>query len=313
MALEEKCDSATQVGNSGVGAGCKLDVPAGIIAVPKAAKWTAANMADFYAYIQTMIHAVKPSRWYPVFSNLVNIEIAKEGDTIITRANGSRKMTRLGGYSFTYSFADGGECLAKFLMSLNKAGYAFIYVDVQSRFKVRKNADGTYSAPRADDLFSPGADLETFDAEFMNKLIGYVTAEEWIMKSDIFKNTEDLTELIGLFDTVASSRAAATTTKVTVGFKTECDGVDLYDLPGIPDALAVAAAFSVRDNATGTAVTVTAVAKNAAVKGWDLTFSSQAGKTLIVGQSSPAAWLTLATPVPGYDVVTPVEIVIPAS
>ncbi|QES88862.1 hypothetical protein [Rhizosphaericola mali] len=268
MALLNPCSVTGRGSNTGVECGKTLGVPAGIIMVPANAKWSLADMQDFAAYIQTKIHAAASQRWYPVFTDLKNFEVTQDSDTQENFADGTNKMIRLGGYTLTFSFLEGGECLAKSLLSFNKKGYRFIVVDVDSQFKVRKNGDGSYSGLRVTDLYAPSPNLNTLAASYMNRIIASISVDEYIEKAEIFLNDTDLTELNGLLEVELSSVAAPTATKLTISAKTECAGTDLYD--EYADALAVVDAWKVTDS-TGADVAITAVAKNDTLKAWELT------------------------------------------
>lgn len=308
--LLNPCVGGGTVENTGVECGKSISIPAGIIIVPPTAKWTKADMTDPLAFFQSKIHAAKGARFYPVFADLKNIEVAEGSDQTETYADGTTKLLNLGGFTITLTFADGGECLAKKLLSFNKKGYRFIIVDNLNQFKVRKNADGTYSGLKATDLYGTRPELATFAASYKNKVVMNITLEEYITNASIFQTDVDLSDLMGLLDVDIESKAPATTTQVTVGATTECAGTDLYDL--FADELAKTDAWRVTD-ATGTVVTVTAVAKNDTVKGWDLTFATQAGKTLSVGLADAPALMALVPPVTGYEGAKAASIVIPAA
>lgn len=305
MALIESCVGDTG-DNTGYECGKALGPLAGVIMVPASAKWEKSDMDDFAAFIQVKMHAVPSQRWYPVFSDLVNMEPTKEADNITTFASGSTKMNRLGAYTMTLSFSEGGECLAKALLSFNKKGYKPILVDTDSQFKVRKNSDGTYSGLNVYDMYSPGPDVQTFDAPFLNKIYMSISVKEFVQSASIFKNDTDITDLLGLLDVEATQTAAATTTVLKVGFKTICGGTDLYD--DYADELAFASAFVVKEGAT--VITPSGVAKDTVNHGWSLTVATQtSGDILVVSGSSAAAWETLG--VVGYEPTQSVTITIP--
>ncbi len=305
MALIKACSSGNVL-NTGFECSELLDVPAGVIMVPGTAKWTQANMQDFPAFVKQKLHTTKSDRWYPVFSDLVNFEVNKESDQVENFANGTSKLTRLGAYGFTLSFAEGGECLAKALLSFNKMGYRPILIDVASRFKVRKNIDGTFSGLKVSDLYGGSPDLTTFDASFKNKLIMSITVKEYIQNAAIFQDASDLTDFIGLLDVDLVSAAAATTTKLTVKASTDCGGTDLYDM--FKTQLAVPTAWKV--SKAGAAIVPTAVATNDMLKAWEITVAAQtSGDILSVSGADASVWLGLN--VEGYEAAQAISITIP--
>jgi hypothetical protein len=107
------------------------------------------------------------------------------------------------------------------------------------------------------------------------------------------------------------SKAAGTTTKLTVGAVTDCSESDLFDLNGLADALAVIGAYKVTNKATGATITITAAAKNTTLKAWELTGTFVSGQTYVVTFSAPNVLAGLATPVTGYEAVKAVEIAVP--
>lgn len=308
--LLNACAGDAGMENTGVECDKMLAVLLGLMAVPATAKWSKADMADPLAFFQEKIHAPKAERFYPIFADLKNFEVADGSDQQETYGDGTTKLLRLGGYTMTLSFIRGGECLAKKLLSLNKKGYRVIVFDELDQFKVRKNADGTYSGLKVTDLYGSRPQLATYAASFQNKVVINISTEEYIKHASIFKSDTELSDLTGLLDVDVESKAAAIATKVTVGASTECAGTDLYDL--YPDDLAVPDAWKVMDS-TGAAVTVTTVAKNAAVKGWDLTFATQAGKTLSVGLADASVLAGLDPAVTGYEGAGAATIVIPSA
>lgn len=306
--LENPCVDGQGVQNTGVECGKALSYPQGVILCPSKAKWTKAEMVDPYQFFQTKIHAAKSTRFYPVFADLKKFEVAEGSDQTETYDDGTTSLIRLGGYGMTLSFKEGGECLAKKLLSFNKKGYSFIIVDELGQFKVRKNADGTYSGLKASDIYGSRPELATSAAVYKNRLVVSISVEEYITNSEIFKSDADLSDLLGLLDVDVVSLAAATTTKVTVGASTECAGTDLYALFG--DALAVITAWKIVDKATGLPLTISAAAKNVAVSGWDLTVATGAGKTVLVNLTDAATLMILE--VEGYEGAGAAEISMPA-
>lgn len=306
MALIDICQTANTPKNSGSECGKALGNPKGIIAVPGNAKWNQSDMdTDFYAFIKTKMHTTASSRWYPFFQNLKNFEAPPESPQIETFADGTMKLVRLGSYNLTFSFADGGECGAKFLLSLNKKGYRFIIVDEDSQFKYRKNADGTFSGLKPSDLYSPGPDQKTPSAVFMNKLVANISVDEYVNKAEISKNDTDLTELVGLFDTKVTSAAAATTTKLKIAVNTICANTDLVAL--YDATLAVVGNFIVTNKATGAAVVCSA----AAVVGGHIELTGVFASASTFTVALAAASVLKAAGIEGYEGTQSVDILIP--
>lgn len=308
--LINPCDATSGVENTGFECAKSLSVPKGVILVPANASWSKTDMADPHAFFMGKIQAVRGTRFFPIFADLKDFAVTNVSDVTETFQDGTTKMIRLGGYTLAFTFADGGECLAKSLLSFNKKGYRMIVVDELGQFKVRANSDGTYSGLKVSDLYAAQPVNATFAISYKNVINANISVEEYIENSEIFKSDADLTELLGLLNVDVASLGAPTITKVTVGATTECAGSNLYDT--YADALAVIGAWKITDS-TGMPVTISAATKNTTVNGWDLTFATQAGKTLTVGLADTATLYALTSPVVGYEGIQSATIVIPAT
>lgn len=310
MAVRNACAIDTTGSNTGVECGKNLQAPKGFVLVRRTDEWDDDDLEDFYNYIQTKLHAAAAQRWFIINADLKNIENNEEADTMETFADGSQVFIKYGNYNRTASFYGGGTCLAKALMSFNRKGFSFIEFDNAGQIAMKKKANGKYAGFQPDELYSPKPTLANFANSYQNKMFISIKPDEYIKKSAIFAIDEDLTDLMGLLDVEMLEKAAGTATKLTVGAQTECAETDLFDL--LPDALNVIPAWKVTNKATGATITVTAVAKNATLKAWELTGVFTAGQTFIATLVPPASLAALTIPVTGYEAVLPVEIAIPA-
>lgn len=140
------------------------------------------------------------------------------------------------------------------------------------------------------------ADLTT--TPYKNRFSYSYDPQELVNNGIIFKGASALLSLTGLIDAMIISKAAGSTTTLTIGVVTECAGKDLVAKFGAN--LAKPAAFLVYDKADTamTPITVTAaiVSGNIVLTG---TFTS--GDTYHVVGQSPAAWAALTPTVVGYD------------
>lgn len=293
MSIINSCANESAGANTGVECGKSLAVLAGVILVPASARWTESDMENFYEFLMDKIHADASDRFYPIFADVKNYEATIDSDTTETYADGTSKLIRLGGYTHTLTLADGGECLAKTLMSFIGLGYRVVVVDKNSQFKVKKYSDGTYGGLKTTDINGGPSQFATFTTSYLNKFVFTITPEEYITKAEIFKNSEDLTELQGLLDVKITEAVSPTASKVTVKVLTECAGTDLYGL--YADQLAVASAFVVK-SASGSTKTVT-VAKNVTNKGFDLSGSFAEGDTVSLSDPSTLKGLQVV----GYE------------
>lgn len=306
MALINPCSFSNTGSNTGYECGKALSELAGVILVPPTASWSLSDMDDFAGYIETKTHAAKASRWFPIFADLKNIEISNESDTEESFPDGTKDLVRLGGYNLMLHFKEGGECLAQALLSFNKLNYRFILVDKDSQFKVRANADGTYSGLKASDIHGAAPQMKTFGQSFMNKLSINISVEEFIENAEIFQNDSDLTELTGLIDATMYSAAAASSTKIKLGVKTSCAETDLVALLG--SAWGDTDLFTLYNVTDAAAVVVSAAA---VVNGMiELSYTSQTSADVIrVTAAVPS--VMLANNVSGYEIPATINITIP--
>jgi hypothetical protein len=306
MALINPLAESLDVSNTGFEGSKQLEEIAGVILVPASAKWNAADMDDFPAFIEEKIHAAAADRWFPVFADLKNVEIGNESDTEESFPDGTKELIRLGGYNLMMSFKKGGEPLAKALIKLNNLDYRPIIVDKLSKFKVRLNADGTYSGLKTTDLGGGAPGLKTFAVSYMNKLRINISVDEFIKNAEILKDDSDLTELTGLIDCEVTEAAAATTTKLKVGVQTKDKETDLVALLG--DAWADATNFVVYNVTDSTTVTPSGVAVVSGIV--EITIAAQtSGDVVRVSGGTPAA--LLANDISGYEITDSVSITIP--
>lgn len=121
-------------------------------------------------------------------------------------------------------------------------------------------------------------------------------------KSDIgvVKLDFNLSDLVNIVDVQLKNAGGSTLTALKVAAETKYAGTNIYE--AYADALANKDAWKVTNAETGAAVAVSAVAKNATAKGWDLTKASGAG-TFRVELVDPAALKALNPSVEGIESV----------
>jgi hypothetical protein len=202
--------SEGSVSNTGVECSAALGIAKGIFIMHPSYTWTAEDMADPVAFITARIHAAGSSRFYPVLQGIFDFAIANESD--ITETNpitGINSRLRAGGFTLTYTFEEGGLCLAKALLGFQGKGYRFIAVDQDSKMLVRLNSDGTYSGLKSSDISSSIIPASA-SAKFKNTLILGVSQDEYIRHSELIQSSEDITDFNGLIDTEITKAAEAT-------------------------------------------------------------------------------------------------------
>lgn len=302
--LINPCDiTESSVANTGIECDGVLGIAAGVLIAHPSQKYTAEDLADPLAFFEEKIHAAGKARMYPIMQGIFDFGVAKDSD--VTEANpiaGISKVIRLGGLNLTYTFDKGGECLANSILEFFGKGWGFIPVDNEGQFKLRKNADGTYSPLRSYEV-SPNFAPKTASTSYKNIVVFSCDYNEWI-KAKLFKSDTTI-DLNGLIDAEIVSGGAATTTKLKIGVQTECAETDLvaeYDTD-----LADLDLFIVTDKNTSTVITPSAIAVAAGVL--EITGTYTTGHVINVTGSAPSVWLT--NEIPGYDATNGLDITIP--
>jgi len=303
MPLLEVCAAENTPKNTGVVCEASMLAPAMIIAVDPSLTWTAEDLADFYEYCITQIHAKK---MFPLIGSIKGLAASDENDVTQTFDNGAQVFVRSGVYNWLLSTNTGGNCLAAALASFNGRRFSFIEIDIDGKVCFRANADGTFSGLRPNEMYSPKPTKATFTTVNMNNLFISVTPKEYIENSKILKQDgEDLTGLKGLIDAVLIQGTVPNTqTSIALGLVAECSKKDL--IAG-RTGLGAIANYIIK-KADGTTVTPTAPA----TVGVNIVFtipSQTAGSVLTVQGVSPSA--LLANNVEGIEIVNILSVTIP--
>ena len=262
MALINPCSVDATPSNTGAECSAAMKATAMIIMVPKSAKWTNTELADFTGYVNTQIHAAPATRFFPVFGNAAPVRTIKdnpEADVTETMDDGSMKFIRYGMYNRTFVTTEGGIGLAKALMAM-RDNYAFVEVDITGQVAMMENADGTYSGFPVNLAYAPVPELANLKTSYKNQFMLSFSPANYIKKGKIFASdtTEDILSLRGLYDTqVTKGSTTQTTTNIFVDIATIIGGTDLVALYGT-ELAALFASFVIKKVSDGSSVTATA-------------------------------------------------------
>lgn len=287
-ALINPCDIEETSGlNTGVECSSALGLAKGFYLVSSSYSWSASAMADPDSFFKTGIHADGALRFYPVLKGIFDFTLATESDVTETNnITGTTERLRAGGLTLTYTFKDGGMCLAKALKAFGK-NYAVIFLDNKGQFLLRKNSDGTYSGLKTDNIASSISPTSA-QSTFKNIVVFSVGQDEYIQYSELKKTSGDISDFNGLVDVEITKAAAASTTKLKISVATHCAKTDLLSLYG--SAMADLDLYIVKNKATGVVVTPTSAA---IVNGiLELTGTYTTGQTYTVTGSAPSVWKT---------------------
>lgn len=288
------CDITTgSVSNTGVECAAALGVAKGLFLVAAGLTWTSTDEADPVAWMNTQIHA---RTIFPVLQGIFDFATTQESD--VTEANpitGTSRKMRAGGITMTYTFQDGGLCLAKALKTFEGKGYRVIMADQDGKMLRRKNADGTFSGMKSNDI-AAAIIFATASTTFKNTIAISVSQDEVTKYGDLISVIDgDVTDFNGLIDTEITKAAAGSTTKLKIGVRTECAHTDLVAKYGV--TLADLDLYIIKNKATGVVITPTAIAVVNGIIEITGTFAS--GQTFVVNGSLPSVWK--ANNIEGYD------------
>lgn len=311
-ALVKACNVSQSIKNTGFECSAAMGPVAMIIAVPKGLKWTTSDMDDFPAYIQTQMHASASARVYPLFGSnapIRTINVNDADDVTQTFDDGLEVFIRSGYANRILETNEGGLCYAKALRSFLNAGYAFIEIDKEGQVCFKKNADGTFSGfPAYIGGSTPKA--ANFTEKYMNRFRLSYDPTNYINSGEIYAGAEAILDYMGLIDVELFSAAAATTTTLKIGVKTECAETDLVAL--LDDDLALVANFVVTEGGVVITPSAAVIETASGVTYVKLTIAAQTSADVIrVALAAPSVLKTNG--VEGYEMAEDgyVDITIP--
>lgn len=295
MAIIKACSTTSSVRNTGKECDTAMIATAMLIALQSGVTFTEADMSDPDSWMDTLIHQRKA---FPFFGNQAPINTItnnQEADGLVTLDDGTQVFLRYGVYNRIFETTAGGLCYGQALQGLNRSGYRMLEIDQEGKMLGRKNSDGTYSGIITTFMYAPSPVLPDFKTNpYKNRFQYSLSPIELVNNGIIFTGAASLLDKIGLIDAKIISKAAPTTTELTVGVITECAGTDLVAKYGADWSNPTN--FVVTDKATGDVETVTAALANGNVV---LTGTFVTGKTYNVVGASPFVWKT--NDIDGYD------------
>ena len=240
------------------------------------------------------------SRIFPVF-RFEAITDNTEKKVVSTLGYGGRQVVREGKYDWDFLFVKGGLNFSNNLRKFNTKGYKVLFFDDSYTLYGTLNSSGQLVGLTTDfiftDPFKPndGSKAVEYHINFvltkpaeLNEKVGVIKFED--DPEDLFKGLINL-ELFPL--EIASGKS-------TVGIRTDADKVDLY--AAYADAFADADLWIVTNTSTGADVTVTSVAKNATLKGWDVSFTGTGEFKIALAPPADLADANIGgTPDNGYE------------
>lgn len=294
---------STAIGNTGVPS-CYF-VPKkikGIFLADRSFKIEAANLATealFQAALQAASLATGKARIYPV-ANFEAITDNSEELVKETTGYGFQKITREGLYDFTFEYSEGGMCLHKQLRKFNNSSSLSVFLIDDENKVFGQLVDGDLYGFTAANFFAHKVKMNdgSASAKFMINF-QLTDPSELNDRFGIVACSFDVTGTIkGILDvTVSQSSVVAGTAKVKL--TQVLGGVDLYT--DFADLFADTDAWVVK-NSAGATVTVTGAVKNAAISGWDVSFTGTGVHTIQTASATALAALGIGgSPDSGYE------------
>lgn len=305
-----QCD--TIMGNTGFDCFNNFGMPRWFGFVNKNFRLTTASIAAAKTALEAAILANnKRDRLYPL-GDIVNLANNDEDSVTQTFNTGAVTKVRDGNYSTEVQWVEGGFCvLYAFLLANGKNLPFFIATDKGYLIGTTVGATAGQMAPIRPNMVDPkkftwsdGTNIAAYKLTLnyeptqINRNVAFLD----------FSNDGGLgyfEGLSGLQNVALAQGAARASNVVTIKAMTSCGSVDMYD--DYADALADVAAWAVTRTSTGNVITITGVAKNTNVGGWDITvnasdpdYSATAGQ-LTISLVGPTALAALTSPVVGYE------------
>jgi hypothetical protein len=253
--------------NTGV-PGCTFapDKIVGAILVDKSYKIADADIPNIVAKLQEACLAAGKNRAYPIF-RFEEIADNSEDETLSTLGYGSKQITKDGTYDWSFRMTN-GLCFHNHLRGFNLADKKVFFID-SNNYIFGTKVDGGMMGVSMDFFYAKpfkindGSNATIFQVRFamgkpseLNEFVAFVKSDV-----DVENNVKGIIDL-------ELVKLAVVAGKVTVGIQTACDKADLYE--SMADLFADALVW--RCTKAGANVVITGVVKNAAAKGWDVSF-----------------------------------------
>lgn len=272
----------------------------GAILIDKSTVFTDAEIATPAALItklQTLTLTAGKTRAYPIF-RFEEITDNSEEETIATLGYGSKQVVKDGKYDWSFRVTKGGLCYQKKLRKFNGVEKKALFIDDNGVIYGTIGANG-FTGFSLDFFFAKpfkvadGSNAAIFNVRFalskpkeFNDTVGFIKTG-----LDVEESVKGILDLeLFLIDNEAG--------EATIGVRTECDKVNLYDL--YADDLADTALWSVTK--AGETVAIATVAKVAASEGWKLTFVGDGSHVVTLASAADLATAGIGgTPGNGYE------------
>lgn len=284
--------------NTGI-PGCDFapDKFVGAILIDKSTIIEDADIPDIISKLQELTLATGRDRIHPIF-RFEEIADNSEEETVSTLGYGSKQVVKEGKYDWTFRIVKGGLCLNNKLRAFNKASKKVLFID-SNNVIYGTRVEGGITGFTMDFFYAkPFKANDASNAAIFNLRFALAKPEEFNEKVAFVKADQDIEEAVkGLIDLELVQLEIAPG-KVTVGIRTACDKVNLYEAYG--DVLAAGELWKVSKN--GAPVTVLSVVKDDKLGGWSISFTGTGEHVItLVSASELAAANVGGYPENGYE------------
>jgi hypothetical protein len=295
---------ATYGGNTGT-PGCAFypDQIVGAILIPEEKEFSNSDLDTFIATCQTLMLSAPATRIYPIF-RFDAITDNTEDISIKTLGYGGKQVTKEGKRDYTFEMYQGGFCHNAQLRKFNNdKSKKVLLIDAKNIvYGVRTAADGLKGFSL--DFFhaydwkvNTGEEASKFMVRF-----AFAKVREFNEDLGYFDAGQDVEDALkGILDVELVDLGSRTTTKEhTIGIRTVCDKVNLYDAYSTLIDTNFATVFTATK--AGVTANPTDCAPNALLKGWTLTFAATGTHVITMGTPAALAALLIgAAPDNGYE------------
>lgn len=239
----------------------------GAILVPKNLIILDADIPTIITKLQALVLEAAKDRVYPVF-RFEEITDNSGEETIAELGYGSKQIVKDGKYDFTFRIVQGGMCLQNNLRTFNGAGRKVLFIDGNNVIYGTKVPTGV--AGLSMDFFyakpfkiNDGTNATMFNVRFALSKPSEFNENVAFIKADV-----DVEESVkGIID-LDLSILANVAGKITIGVKTACDKIDLFET--FKTELASGSLWKVTK--AGVAVAVTSVVASVTLPGFAVSF-----------------------------------------
>lgn len=300
---------STGGGNTGIPA-CQLSPEKiiGAILVDNSFSLSQAEADELIETLQTKTLLTGRDRVYPVF-RFDEIADNSEEEVMASLGYGSKQVVRDGKYDWTFRMLNSGLCLQAKLRKFNKRKMKVLFVDSDNIIFGTRNPSGDITGFSLDFFYAKpfkiadGSNPSIFQVRFA------LSKPQEFNDNVVYMNPGvDVEEAVkGIID-LELYEIAKVAGKATIGVRTHCDKVNIYD--SFATALAVATLWSVTK--AGATVTITTVSANDTTKGWDISFTGTGEHVInLVSAAYLAAASVGGAPDNGYESTGGITVIMP--